>query len=308
MRTVLDIRWAPKHGNSADEYEDAFAPYESGVHEGARLRFAVADGATEAAFSKLWARLLVAGYRKGWVGEREGDGGLGLERLARIWRRRTGRKALPWYGEEKRRLGSFAALVGLELSGPRSSEPLRSLGARDSKTLRSPPAPPVVHRPPVRERSDIERRARTGGGPSSDAVTSGTWRAYSVGDCCLFHLRGDRLLGSFPIEDPDEFGSRPVLLSSNAARNSEALASAATARGEWAAGDEFCLMSDALACWFLTEHRQGEAPWDLAREDEADFPDLISHLRAQCGLHNDDVTLLRITPGPGEGSVTDADG
>jgi len=259
MRAVLHIRWAPKHGNSADEYEDACAPYAGGVHEGARLRFAVADGATEAAFSKLWARLLVAGYRKGWIGERAGDGGLGVERLARIWRRRTGRKTLPWYGEEKRRLGSFAALVGLEFT-------------------------------------------------SSGTGSTGTWRAYSVGDCCLFHLRGDRLLGSFPIEDPDEFGSRPVLLSSNAARNSEALASAATARGEWAAGDEFCLMSDALACWFLTEHRQGEAPWDLAREDEADFPNLISHLRAQCGLHNDDVTLLRITPGSGEGSVTDGDG
>ena len=258
MRVLLDTLWAPKHGNSVDEYEDAFAPDSAGALEGPVLRFAVADGATEAAFSGLWARLLASGYRKAWIGGRDRQTHDGLGQLGRIWRRSVNRRPLPWYGEQKRRLGSFAALVGLELS-------------------------------------------------SSGVGATGTWRSYAVGDCCLFHLRGDRLLGSFPIEDPDEFGSRPVLLSSNTARNREALASAATARGEWAAGDEFCLMSDALACWFLTEHRLGEAPWDLAREDEADFPDLISHLRGQCGLRNDDVTLLRIIP-VSEGQAPDPPG
>ena len=252
MRALFDTFWATKRGNSVEEYEDAFAPSSGGLVEGTYLRFVVADGATEAAFSRLWARLLVEGYRKGWIDRRDRETHQGLQRLGRIWRRRVARKPLPWYGEEKRRLGAFAALLGLELS-------------------------------------------------ASDVSGCGTWRSYSVGDCCLFHLRGDRVLGSFPIEDPDDFGSRPVLLSSNADRNGAALASAAVAWGDWLAGDVFFLMSDALACWFLTEERDGESPWQAARElgtddAERDFPEWISHLRAQRGLRNDDVTLLRIAP------------
>jgi hypothetical protein len=255
MRVHVDILWAPKHGNSADEYEDAFAPARDGVLEGDRLRFAVADGATEAAFSRVWAQLLVQGYMKGWIGRRSGLARDGLERLARIWQHRVGQVPLPWYGEEKRRQGAFAALVGLEISSPEGDE-------------------------------------------------AGTWRSYAVGDCCLFHLRGDRLLGTFPVEDPEDFGSRPVLLSSNTPRNSAALASAATAWGDWAAGDVFYLMSDALACWFLTEHRSGGSPWPQARAlgaggAEAGFDEWLSRLRGGRELRNDDVTLLRIALSPG---------
>ena len=250
MRAVLDAFWAPKKGNAIDEYEDAFAPASDGEVEGTRLRFAVADGATEAAFSRLWARLLVEGYQKGWISRRDRDTHDGLERLGRIWQRRVAQKPLPWYGEEKRRSGSFAALLGLEVCESEDDGP-------------------------------------------------GMWRSYAVGDCCLFHLRGERLLGSFPIEDPEEFGSRPVLLSSKMARNGTALASAATAWGDWAPGDIFCLASDALACWVLKRHRDGEPPWGLVRalgagEAGDDFSDWIARLRAERSLRNDDVTLLRI--------------
>ncbi|MHC5058426.1 MAG: hypothetical protein ACYTKD_27530 [Planctomycetota bacterium] len=248
----VDNLWAPKHGNSADEYEDAFAPAAEGPLEGDRLRFAVADGATDAAFSRAWAELVARGYLKGWVCDRSGKAADGLARLSRLWQRRVGKIPLPWYGEEKRRQGAFAAVVGLEISAPDGAD----------------------------------------GG-------SGTWRSFAVGDCCLFHLRGERLLGTFPIEDPEDFGSRPVLLSSNTNRNAAALASAATAWGQWAPGDTFCLMSDALACWFLTEHRSGEPSWfwihDLgAGGSEPDFGEWVSYLRAERGLRNDDVTLVKI--------------
>jgi len=182
MRLHVDNLWAPKHGNSADEYEDAFAPAVDGPLEGNRLRFAVTDGATDAAFSRTWAELLAKGYLKGWVCDRSGKAAEGLGRLSRLWQRRVGSIPLPWYGEEKRRHGAFAAVVGLEISAPEGPE----------------------------------------GAPA-------TWRSFAVGDCRLFHIRGERLLGSFPIEDPADFGSSPVLLSSNMSRNTAALASAATA-------------------------------------------------------------------------------
>ena len=172
MRAVLHTFWAPKAGNSEDEYEDAFAPNADEVFTGERLRFAVADGATEASYSGRWARLLVQGYRKGWLGV--ADPSQALQRLARIWRRGLQTRKLPWYAQEKLRHGAFAALLGLELSTENAAD------------------------------------------------QDGAWNAYSVGDCCLFHVAGDRLLTSFPFDDPRDFGSRPVLLSSVAERNGAA--------------------------------------------------------------------------------------
>lgn len=98
----------PKEGAGAEECEDAV-----GV-SAERRRYAVADGATEAFDSKSWAKLLA----EGWVAaERaavtvESFGAWVAERgraLHESWDGRT----LPWYAEEKRRAGSFAAFVGL---------------------------------------------------------------------------------------------------------------------------------------------------------------------------------------------------
>src|SRR5947209_12527909 len=47
--------WAPKAGNTDDEWEDAFAVDE------ARGRVSVADGASQGIFCRLWAGILTAG-------------------------------------------------------------------------------------------------------------------------------------------------------------------------------------------------------------------------------------------------------
>jgi hypothetical protein len=100
----------PKEGSTLDECEDAV-----GVNAGA-LRFALADGATEAFDARRWAvrlaetwaasahaPLTVAEFRP-WLAEQG-------EWLRALWEGRS----LPWYGEEKRRAGSYAAFVGLRL-------------------------------------------------------------------------------------------------------------------------------------------------------------------------------------------------
>jgi len=48
-----------KGGNAEGEYEDAFHPPGNGKVEGAALRFAIADGASEGMLSGAWARILV---------------------------------------------------------------------------------------------------------------------------------------------------------------------------------------------------------------------------------------------------------
>ena len=122
--TRLDLRCVhllPKSGSSREEYEDGFGVSES------KGRFAVADGATEAFDAGAWARRLA----ESWANESEpGQSWTNVDvepprtpeeflRWAELcgeawdydWR---ARRALPWYAEEKRRDGSFAAFVGIE--------------------------------------------------------------------------------------------------------------------------------------------------------------------------------------------------
>ena len=48
MDAYLKAFWLPKDGSTEEEYEDAFFPRHSSSFTGERLRFAIADGATEA--------------------------------------------------------------------------------------------------------------------------------------------------------------------------------------------------------------------------------------------------------------------
>jgi hypothetical protein len=118
------VRWAAqpyrvqKAGNAPEEMEDACYPSRaaSGATDSAAgARFAVADGATEASFSGLWASTLVRLHgRVGLAAETLLEG---LPRWGRYWRRRVGGRALPWYAEEKLRSGAFAAFAGPRLCG-----------------------------------------------------------------------------------------------------------------------------------------------------------------------------------------------
>ncbi len=117
----------PKEGSTAEECEDAVA-FDAGS-----LRFAVADGATEAFDARRWAARLAAE----WVGAvraplSAGEFGPWLkeqgEWLHASW---EGRK-LSWYAEEKRRGGSYAAFVGLRLEASGKKLSWRALALGDS--------------------------------------------------------------------------------------------------------------------------------------------------------------------------------
>ena len=105
----------PKRGNVESEYEDAYFPQQLCRRDLSEFHCAVADGASESAFSGEWARLLVRGYCHQRVT---------VERLQRCWLRLATRRPVPWYLEAKIRRGAYAALVGLSIREGRSSEPL----------------------------------------------------------------------------------------------------------------------------------------------------------------------------------------
>jgi hypothetical protein len=134
--------------------------------------------------------------------------------------------------------------------------------------------------------------------PPEDDATEGAWDAAAVGDTCLFQVRDDKLYQAFPLKSSSAFDSTPDLIASKPplglAIKEERF------QGRWQVDDQFYLMSDALAAWFLSAYEQDGRPWvEIAAWREpavtADrFATWIAELRASHRLRNDDVTLLII--------------
>ena len=244
MRLCAQTFQVGKKGGSRSEYEDACFP-ESGFRGELRnYRCAVADGATESAFSREWAQLLVRSF---------GEHSFRLKDQQRSWRRLVEQHPLPWYLERKVTQGAHAAFLGLSLHDPFP------------------------------------------GGPVGRAKT-GTWRAFAVGDSCLFHVRSDRLLKAAPLSSSEEFGNNPFLLStacpSPLSRDDEFVS---IFSGIWKSGDAFYLATDAMARWLLSEEEASRPPWRFLRDlGPPLFEPIVEILRGTERLHNDDTTVLRV--------------
>ena len=104
----------PKAGNSVEEYEDAYCPADSFETAGDCFRFAVADGATEASYSKIWAHMLVESYCNGVL--KGSDLENNIQELQIKWDESVRSRPLPWYAEEKVRTGAFSSLLGLTIT------------------------------------------------------------------------------------------------------------------------------------------------------------------------------------------------
>jgi hypothetical protein len=109
----------PKNGNSEQEYEDAFYPDRGNEFEGTRLRFAVADGASEAMLSRDWAKILTASFCR----STPDTFGSCLVRAQASWekwradylrKRERNNKPIQWYEEPGLEAGAFATFQGLE--------------------------------------------------------------------------------------------------------------------------------------------------------------------------------------------------
>jgi hypothetical protein len=124
-----------------------------------------------------------------------------------------------------------------------------------------------------------------------------SWEAFAIGDSCIFQVRNEELITSFPKTKSDEFNNFPNLISTKSQLERNLLKE--YSRGNVCIDDRFYLMTDALSQWFLSEFESSEFPWRILRDfgtkDETDkFPEWIDDLRKAKKLKNDDVTLLRI--------------
>lgn len=121
------------------------------------------------------------------------------------------------------------------------------------------------------------------------------FRAYSVGDCNLFHIRGQELLHSFPLKSSKDFGSVPEQISTKFSQRNIDLNFVAF---EYTIGDVLILATDAISQWLLAEYERGQPQWNLILNirDHQFFEEIINDLRhrPRNRLHDDDVTVLTI--------------
>jgi hypothetical protein len=250
----VQVFWLPKQGNTAEEYEDAFAYSNS--------HFAVADGATESSFAERWAQSLVESFISRPIVWNSHSVPLDqwLSPLQEEWQKEIQWDRLPWFAEEKARVGAFSTFLGVcfnENGHPRKRSWFRNwFGGKES---------------------------------------SYQWQAMAVGDSCLFQIRNNQLLTAFPLNKVEQFTNRPYLICSNPQRNTGLSEQLQLAQGDYQEDDLFLMMTDAMAEWFIHRHLAQEKPWEtvLQIRDQDDFEQLISQQRLNCQIRNDDMTLMR---------------
>lgn len=115
VRIEYVTRSLPKGGTREQENEDAVSP--DGCEEVSLdvFRCAVADGATQAAFSGEWAQKLVQAYADRRLTTVSDEN---LAGLRKGWNEHYRSIELPWYLQEKVLRGGFAAFLGLEIRAP----------------------------------------------------------------------------------------------------------------------------------------------------------------------------------------------
>ncbi|WP_158751623.1 hypothetical protein [Streptomyces bicolor] len=130
---------------------------------------------------------------------------------------------------------------------------------------------------------------RAGTGPLME------YRAFAVGDSCLFHLREGRPTVLFPLDRPDRFDTHPDLVPTRA----EVLESLAPVlritEGACGPDDVLLLMTDALAQWALEAAAEsGSTVWTFLEHASRDEFDVrVRELRASRAMKEDDVSLVR---------------
>ncbi len=242
-----------------EEYEDAYSCTDDSSH------FAIADGATESSFSEIWAQVLTRQFvesppdfpPRGEAMEKW------LEPLQKEWHANINWERLPWYAEEKARMGAFAALLGMKFL-PAQIEADESF---------------------VSKMFFMFKKAQPSG-PK--------WQAMALGDCNMFQIRGNALLLSFPLQKAEDFNSRPMLVGSNPARNKPLWQEMRFMEGDYQPQDLFIMATDAIAKWFLDRHEAGGKPWTtlLTLKNESDFATFVSDLREKSQIRNDDTTVI----------------
>lgn len=118
------------------------------------------------------------------------------------------------------------------------------------------------------------------------------YRALSVGDVCLLHLRNEMLLASFPITSSDELTSQPELIGSSPGRRTSP---AKELSGELESGDVLVIATDGVAGYLLGGSATGDLLQSFIYGPAEDFAEALGTARTAGEMVDDDYTLVRVT-------------
>lgn len=128
-------------------------------------------------------------------------------------------------------------------------------------------------------------------------LQEGHWQAVAVGDSCLVHISGTQCL-AFPLTESSQFGNTPALVGSRQPSVDVLARCTRHQAGIFRPGDQFWLMTDALARWFLEQGEQGQKPWEQLQrvidEPRGKFGQWVAELRASRQLRDDDTALIGV--------------
>lgn len=141
---------------------------------------------------------------------------------------------------------------------------------------------------------------------AGERPSRGSWHALAIGDSCLFQLRDKkRLVRSFPLTESGQFDSAPDLVPS--VNHFDIRPKIKKTRGGWKSGDQFLLVTDALACYLLQIHERGVpiteftgrlqsngSFLEFVHESRADQAEVPAANRNPGRLKNDDCTVVWI--------------
>jgi len=254
----------PKRGSQPEECEDAswVGPDGSGAgdFEIGSLRIVVADGASESLLAGRWARRLSSSFGTGKNPTRVKSGFIATYFAAvDEWTREMAE-----YQADREERG--VPIQWFE-------EPGLTKGAHATVVV-------------------VEFLEGQQGAPSF-------WKAAAVGDSCVFQVRDEKLLASFPMQEVGAFSHQPPLLSSRGGENEVIRRHVRLTSGDLDHEDSFYIVTDALAAWFLRLAHAGGRPWEPLRDMNTmdfnvDFESWVNSQREEGGMDNDDTTLVRI--------------
>jgi hypothetical protein len=131
---------------------------------------------------------------------------------------------------------------------------------------------------------------------TNHVIWTNYWRVIAIGDTCLFQFRKDQPVLFLPIKQSKEFNNHPALISSNSRH--VLFAEDWEQSGSWQEGDDFFLITDALAKWTLQALEIGKCPSTIfkdrltRRSKENHFKTWIELLRKKREIRDDDTTLI----------------
>lgn len=125
-----------------------------------------------------------------------------------------------------------------------------------------------------------------------------TVRGFSIGDCCLFQLRNDKVIDIFGINSLEDFGLSPKTLSATQQFNADEF-TIETWEGKCERGDRIVMATDAIAEWFYKQIDRGDKiNWHAFENLSAEeWKERVRTMRNEDNMRHDDTTLLLLNIG-----------